>query len=388
MMEIRLDELARQFSEIESEALEAAERVFRSGRYILTQGTEVSTFEAAYASYCDCAFAIGTSSGTSALQLALVAAGIEPGDEVLVPANTYIATAFAVSYTGATPVLVDAEPTTYTIDVEQAAARVTPRTKAIMPVHLYGHPADMDGVRALARDAGLTVIEDAAQAHGASYDDARVGSLGDAAAFSFYPTKNLGALGDAGAITTNDEALRDRARQLRYMGQKVKYYHDTIGYQDRMDELQGALLAVKLRRLDEWNGQRRAQAAQYDELLEGTPLGLPIERERCHHVYHLYVVRAPRRDELQEWLAARGVHSAVFYPKPVHLHGAYAHLGHSAGDFPVAESVAEGTLALPVFPGHSETDIAYVAEQVRGFYERADRRPEGRERAGAADPRA
>ncbi|MDX6543727.1 MAG: hypothetical protein QOK32_1330 [Gaiellaceae bacterium] len=369
-MEIRLDDLERQFSEIEAETIEAATRVFRSGRYVLTQGEEVKRFEAAFSAYCESAYAIGTSSGTAALQLALIAAGIGPGDEVLVPANTYIATAFAVSYTGATPVLVDADPVSFAIDVEDAAARVTPKTRAIMPVHLYGHPADMDAVSALARERELVVLEDAAQAHGARYNGVRVGSLGTAAAFSFYPTKNLGALGDAGAITTNDEQLAATARQLRYMGQKVKYDHERLGFQDRMDEVHGAILEVKLRRLDGWNEQRREQARWYDELLVDTPLVLPRELPGCHHVYHLYVVRAPDRDALGDYLGARGVHTAVFYPKPVHLHGAYADAGHRAGDFPVAEQAARETLALPVWPGHTRDDIEYVAEQVLAFYAR------------------
>ncbi len=371
-MEIRLDDLVQQFSEIETEALAAAARVFRSGRYILTQGEEVARFERAFAEYCEVPLAIGTSSGTSALQLALIAAGIGPGDEVLVPANTYIATAFAVSYSGAVPVLVDADSVSYTIDVEQAAGRVTSRTRAIMPVHLYGNPADMDAVAALAREHELVVVEDAAQAHGARYQGRRVGSLGTAAGFSFYPTKNLGALGDAGAITTGSKELTERVRQLRYMGQQVKYRHETLGFQDRMDEIQGALLEIKLKRLDGWNAQRRQQAAWYDELLADTPLGLPVARGGCEHVYHLYVVCAGDRDRdaLREWLASHGVDTAVFYPTPIHLQGAYAHLGHSRGDFPVAEAAALQTLALPVFPGLTRRQIESVAGHVREFYER------------------
>jgi dTDP-4-amino-4,6-dideoxygalactose transaminase len=371
---IALDDLALQFREVEEEALEAAARVLRSGRYILTQGTEVKAFEDAFGAYCECAFTVGTSSGTSALQLALTGAGVLPGDEVLVPANTYIATAFAATHAGARPVLVDCDPETYTIDVEAAAARITPRTRAIMPVHLYGQPADMDDLLRLAAEHDLAVVEDCAQAHGARYGGRRVGGLGTAGAFSFYPTKNLGAVGDAGAMTTDDEQVAARVRQLRYMGQKVKYDHEIVGYQDRLDELQAAVLAVKLARLDAWNGQRRAQAGWYDELLADTPVERPVARAGREHVYHLYVIRAPRRDELRDHLADRGIATGIFYPIPVPLQGAYAELGHRPGDFPETERAAAETLALPLFPGYDRSVIETVAAAVTAFYGRGSRR--------------
>jgi dTDP-4-amino-4,6-dideoxygalactose transaminase len=367
-MKIALDDLALQFREIEDEALEASARVLRSGRYILTQGEEVAAFEAEFARYCEARHAVGLSSGTAALHLALAAAGVGRGDEVLVPANTYIATAFGASYTGATPVFVDADPVTYTIDVAQAEAAITPRTKAIMPVHLYGHPARMDAIGALAEAHDLVVVEDCAQAHGARFQGRRVGTFGDFGAFSFYPGKNLGAIGDGGALTTDDDTLAAQARQLRYMGQKRKYVHEIVGYQDRLDELQGALLAVKLKRLDAWNAQRREQAAWYGELLAGTPVEPPVEAEGCEHVYHLYIVRAPRRDELKDFLAERGITTAIYYPIPVHLQGAYAGLGHQPGAFPVTERAVAETLALPVFPGYSRAMIEHVAESVSAFY--------------------
>jgi dTDP-4-amino-4,6-dideoxygalactose transaminase len=381
-MKIPLDDLALQFREIEGEALDAAARVMRSGRYILTQGEEVTAFETEFARYCESRHAVGLSSGTAALHLAVKAAGIGAGDEVLVPANTYIATAFGVSYTGARPVFVDADPVTYTIDPVQAAASITSRTRAIMAVHLYGQPADMDALGRLADKHGLRVIEDAAQAHGARFGDRRVGTLGDAAAFSFYPGKNLGAVGDGGALTTNDDDLAAGARQLRYMGQRTKYVHEIVGYQDRLDELQAALLAVKLRRLDAWNAQRREQAAWYGELLAGTPLELPVERPGREHVYHLYIVRAPRRDALKAFLAERGIGTAIYYPIPVHLQGAYADLGYEPGAFPETERAVAETLALPVFPGYTRDTIEYVAESVTAFYAGA-----GAGSGGGADSR-
>lgn len=367
-MEVPFDDLELQFREYADEALAAASRVMRSGRYVLTQGQEVAAFEQIFADYCGCRFAIGTSSGTAALQLALTAAGIGPGDEVVLPANTYIAGAFAITYTGARPVLVDIDPVTYNLDPERVAERITPRTRAIMPVHLYGHPAEMDALMELARQHSLFVLEDAAQAHGAVYRGRPAGSMGHAAGFSFYPTKNLGALGDAGAVTTNDPELDARVRQLRYMGQKVKYVHEIVGYQERMDELQAAFLSVKLRYLDKWNDQRRLQAAWYNELLADLPVTLPAERSDCRHVYYVYTIRAPRRDDLQRWLTDRGISSSYFYPVPIHLSGAYADLGHRPGDFPATKQAVGEILALPLFPGYTQEQIAYVADQVRAFY--------------------
>lgn len=369
-MQIPFDDLSLQFDELAEEVIEAATRVFRSGKYILTQGDEVKSFEAEFASYCDTAHAVGVSSGTEALHLGLLAAGIGGGDEVLVPANTYAATAFAISYCGAKPVMVDVDPSTYNIDPEAAAAAITARTRAILPVHLYGHPAPMNEINALADRHDLVVMEDAAQAHGATYHDHPVGSLGRLAAFSFYPTKNLGAMGDAGALVTSSDEIAASVRRLRYMGQDVKYTHKVVGFQQRMDEVQGAILRIKLRQLDRWNEDRRHQAGLYRDLLKDLPVQVPVELPACTHVYYVYNVRVERRDALREWLGERGIATSVFYPTPLHLQGAYADLGYAKGQFPVSEQAAEETVALPVFPGYSSSMIEYVAEAVRSFYGR------------------
>jgi len=369
-MHVPLDDLGQQYQEIEAEISVVTQRVWSSGHYVLTQGQEVALFERDFAAYCGSNYCVGISSGTAALHLALAAAGIGPGAEVLVPANTYAATAFAVSYAGARPVLVDVDPVTYNIDIEKAEKQIGPRTRAIMPVHLYGHPADMARIMTLAHEHDLAVIEDAAQAHGATHLGQRTGTWGDAAGFSFYPTKNLGAFGDAGAVTTNSEAIAAKVRQLRYMGQKSKYYHDEVGFQERMDEIQGAVLSVKLRHLDRWNEERRQQAGWYNALLADLPLVTPTELAGYKHVYYVYVIRAQMRDDLMRWLAKHDISTAIFYPLPVHLQRAYAELGHKIGDFPETERAVAETLALPLFPGYSRTTIEYVAEQVRGFYSR------------------
>jgi dTDP-4-amino-4,6-dideoxygalactose transaminase len=367
---IPFDDLSLQFDELADELLEAAARVFRSGKYILTQGNEVNSFESEFAEYCGAAHAVGLSSGTEALHLGLLAAGVGDGDEVLVPANTYAATAFAISYCGAKPVMVDVDPSTYNIDPDAAAAAITERTRAILPVHLYGHPAPMNEISALAKKHDLIVMEDAAQAHGATYHDRPVGSLGLLAAFSFYPTKNLGAMGDAGALVTNSDEITLGVRRLRYMGQDVKYTHKVVGFQQRMDEVQGAILRIKLRQLDRWNDDRRQQAAHYNGLLKDLPVQVPVELPACTHVYYVYNIRVERRDVLREWLSERGVATSVFYPTPLHLQDAYKDLGYAKGQFPVSEQAAEDTLALPVFPGYSSSMIEYVAEMVRSFYSR------------------
>ena len=367
-VQIPFDNLALQFDELADELIEATTRVLRSGKYILTQGSEVSSFEAEFAEYCGTPHAAGVSSGTAALHLGLLAAGVGAGDEVIVPANTYAATAFAISYCGATPVMVDVDPATYNIDPGAAAAAITERTRAILPVHLYGHPAPMNEINALAKRHDLVVIEDAAQAHGATYHDRPVGSLGQLAAFSFYPTKNLGAMGDAGALVTSSDEINQGVRRLRYMGQDVKYTHKVVGFQERMDEVQGAILRIKLRQLGRWNDDRRQQAAHYNELLKALPVQVPVEQPACTHVYYVYNVKVERRDALREWLSERGISTSIFYPVPLHLQDAYADLGYAKGQFPVSEQASEETLALPVFPGYSPSMIEYVAEAVRSFY--------------------
>ena len=342
------------------------------GRAAYVMGQELKDFEATFATYCASAYAVGVSSGTDALVLAYKAVGIGPGDEVILPANTFMATAEAVSHVGATPVVVDVLPDTANIDPAAIEAAVTPRTKAIVPVHLFGQPADMDAVRAIAKKHGLVVVEDACQAHGATYRGRVAGSLGDIAAFSFYPGKNLGALGDGGAVTTSDADLAETVRILRNHGEKTKSNHAVVGYCARLDNLQAAFLQIKLQHLPEWNKARRAVAKRYDALLAeivdagGAPLAAPVaERPDVEAVYHLYVVQVDERDAVRAKLDEAGIGTGVHYPLPIHLHEAYAHLGYKRGAFPVAEKLADCMLSLPMFPEISEGQIDYVVEQLR-----------------------
>jgi dTDP-4-amino-4,6-dideoxygalactose transaminase len=333
------------------------------GDYIL--GADVDAFEREFASYCGVRHAIGVDSGTSALELTLRAYGIGDGDEVITVANTFVATAFAIEHAGATPVLVDADPFTYTLDPAQVAAAVTSRTRAIMPVHLYGQPAHMAAIRAVADEHGLVVIEDACQAHGAREGDRRVGALGDAAAFSFYPAKNLGAHGDGGIVVTDDDVIADRLCGLRNYGERQKYHSESVGYNRRLDTIQAAMLRVKLPFLDSWNGSRRNRAAHYHQLLAGTGVVRPDTRGGVEHVWHLYVVRVPDRDRTREGLAARGIDTGIHYPVPVHLQSAFRHLPYRQGDFPVAERNAREVLSLPMYPELRPTAQARVAAALR-----------------------
>lgn len=351
--------------ELQTELDAAYRRVIESGWYLL--GRETEAFEAEFAAYCGVAHCIGVGNGLDALHLILRAMDIGPGDEVIVPSHTYIATWLAVSYAGATPVPVEPDPFTHNLDPERIAAAITSRTKAIMPVHLYGQPADMDAILAVAERYGLKVIEDAAQAHGAGYKGKRAGSLGHAAGFSFYPGKNLGALGDGGAVTTNDDALGERIRTLRNYGSKVKYRHEVRGFNSRLDELQAALLRVKLARLDKWNQQRREAAALYQDALVCTGLGLPFVPDWADPVWHLYVVRHPRRDELQQRLAEAGIGTLIHYPIPPHLQGAYGDAGFAAGDFPLSEQMSREVLSLPMGPYLKPGEIAQVVSAIHAF---------------------
>jgi dTDP-3-amino-3,4,6-trideoxy-alpha-D-glucose transaminase len=336
------------YAELQDELDAAVRSVTASGQYIL--GPEVTAFEEEFADYCGVRHAIGAGSGLDALRLILLGYELGPGDEVIVPSNTFIATWLAVSQAGAVPVPVEPDPETHNITAETVAGAITRSTKAIMPVHLYGHPADMDRIVALGSDRGIPVIEDAAQAHGATYRGRRAGGLADAAGFSFYPGKNLGAMGDAGAVTTDDDALASRVRMLRNYGSKTKYHHDLPGLNSRLDSLQATILRVKLRRLDEWNQRRRAVAARYLERLAGIEsLVLPAGREWADPVWHLFVVRHPRRDALQARLKANGVETIIHYPIPPHRTGAYA-AGFAAGELPVAERLADEVLSLPMGP--------------------------------------
>jgi dTDP-4-amino-4,6-dideoxygalactose transaminase len=320
-------------------------------RAAFSLGPELVEFEEAFAAYCESGYCVGVSSGTDAVKLALLAAGAGPGDEVIVPVNTFIATAEAVSHLGARPVFVDVLADTALIDPQAVAGAVTDATRAVVPVHLFGQPADMEAVQAVADECALLVVEDACQAHGARYRGKRVGSLSAAAAFSFYPGKNLGALGDGGAVTTNVLEVDERLRLYRNHGQADKHTHAVIGYCDRLHNLQAALLSAKLRHLDGWNAARRAAARRYDELLADVEGVTPIVcREDVEPVYHLYVVQVDDRDRVGDELGETGVQTGIHYPVPLHLQPAYAHLGHGRGDFPVAEALADRILSLPMFP--------------------------------------
>jgi dTDP-3-amino-3,4,6-trideoxy-alpha-D-glucose transaminase len=348
------------------ELLATVERVARQGAFTL--GTELADFESEFAAYCGAEHAVGVSSGTEALVLALKALDIGPGDEVIVPANSFIATAEAVSLAGARPVLVDVDPDTHLITAGGVAAAITDRVRAVIPVHLMGSTVDMDAILAVARPAGLKVIEDTAQAHGAFVGGRRVGTFGDIGCFSFYPTKNLGAWGDGGGIVTDDAELAHRVTLLRSHGEEPRYHHRMVGTTARLDALQAALLRVKLRRLDGWNDDRRRLGAALREGLEGTSVELPSPaRQDGDHVYHLFIVRSKERDALRAHLDGLGVSTAVHYPFPIHRTEAYAELGMSEGSLPVAERLAEEILTLPLFPTMSDQDVSRIVDAVRAF---------------------
>ena len=356
-------DLKAQYRAIKPEVDAAILSVLESCEFTL--GSEVRAFEDEFAAHCQTAYGVGVNSGTSALHLALLAAGVGPGDEVITVPFTFIATVSAIAYTGATPVFVDIDPRTFTMDVAAIEAAITPRTKAIMPVHLYGRPADMDPIVEIARRRGLVVIEDAAQAHGAEYRGRRAGSLGDMACFSFYPGKNLGAYGEGGIVVTDSPDFTRTLRMLRDWGAEKKYQHVLKGYNYRMEGIQGAVLRVKLRYLECWTEGRRAAAACYDDLLADSGVVTPEPTARDRHVYHIYVVRTDRRQELQDALHAESIQTGVHYPIPVHLQPAFADLGYRAGCFPHAERAAHEVLSLPMFPELTAEQCAAVAGAVR-----------------------
>lgn len=357
-------DLTAQHAAIRGETIRTAARVLRDAEFIL--GREVECFEEEFARYCACEYGIGVDSGTSALELALRAYGVGAGDDVIVPANTFIATALAVSCTGAAPVLVDINPATLTLDVEGLEDAITDRTRAIIPVHLYGQPADMDPILDIARRRHLVVIEDACQAHGARYKGRPAGSLGHAAAFSFYPSKNLGACGDGGMVVTNDKDAAKSLQMLRNYGQEKKYHHVVRGYNRRLDNLQAALLRIKLKYLDTWNNARRSRADLYNRLLSHAVL-IPVPAHDSDPVWHLYVIQVSDRDGLQAYLGERGIGTGIHYPIPIHLQPAYRDLGYRRGDFPVSERAADSILSLPMYPELPLTAIKVVAAAVRAF---------------------
>ncbi len=357
-------DLKSQYFSIAGEIDSAMQEVIHNTAFIL--GKDVSLFEEEFAQFCQAKYAVGVDSGTSALELALRAFGIGSGDEVITAANTFIATTLAISYTGARPVLVDIDPLTYDIDVNQLTDAITKRTKAIIPVHLYGQPADMDPILDIARRHGLVVIEDSCQAHGARYKGKRTGSLGDAAAFSFYPAKNLGAFGDAGMVVTQDEKIAEKVRIFRDVGQKQKYHHIVKGYNHRLDTLQAAVLRVKLKYLDEWNDSRRQHASQYNKLFTGSQVITPFEADYGEHVYHLYVVRLKERDFLRKYLWDElKIGTGIHYPIPIHMQRAYQDLDYQRGDFPITEEYAEQILSLPMYAEMTPEMIEHVTWAIK-----------------------
>ena len=355
-------DLKAQYLTIKSDIQQALNKVLDESAFIL--GQEVKSFEGEFAQYCNAQHGIAVNTGTSALHLALLSAGIGPGDEVITVPFTFVATVAAILYTGAKPVFVDIDPVSYTIDVKKIEAAITPRTKAILPVHLYGQPADMDSIMAIAKQHNLIVIEDACQAHGSEYKGRRVGSIGHLGCFSFYPGKNLGAYGEGGIAVTNDADFADKIRVLRDWGQTSRYHHDMQGFNYRMDGFQGAVLRVKLRHLEAWTEGRRANASYYDQLLNGAYPTPPSVMPYSRHVYHIYAIRVQERERVQKALLEKGVQTGIHYPIPVHLQKAYADLGHGVGDFPYSEKVANEVLSLPMYAELSKAQIEKVFSAV------------------------
>lgn len=367
-MTIPFLDLKASYLELQSEIDEAVGRVLNSGWYVL--GEEVEAFEREYAEYCGAKYAIGMGNGLDALHLSLLAMGVGPGDEVIVPSHTFIATWLAVTQCGAVPVPVEPSELTFNINPEKIESRITNRTRAIMPVHLYGQPADMDPILTLANRYGLKILEDAAQAHGAKYKNKRIGSHGDAVAWSFYPGKNLGAFGDAGAITTNDLELRDRLLELRNYGSKKKYVHDIAGFNSRLDPIQAATLRVKLRRLDEWNSRRVAIANSYQSNIKGLSgvLENPYEPKYAASSWHLYVIKTNQREKLQAELSSRGISTLIHYPIPPHRQKSYADKNYLIGsEFPITEKLATQILSLPIGPHLSERDVGLIIESINSI---------------------
>ncbi len=358
-------ELKKQYISIKKEIAPAIQKTLESSSFIL--GEEVTIFENEFSNYCGAKYSVGVGSGTSGLSLSLLALDIKKGDEVLTVPNSFVATALAITYAGAKPVFVDVDPNTYNMDVDLLEEKITERTKAVLPVHLYGHPVDMGHILEIADKYDLKIIEDACQAHGAEYRGKRVGSIGDIGCFSFYPSKNLGCYGDGGIVVMNDSEVYNRLRMLRNYGQTKKYHHDVLGFNSRLDEIQAAILNVKLKYLDKWNSLRRKHGRLYDELLEDGDVITPIEEDYARHVYHLYVIRSKHRDELQGHLKKQGIESLIHFPIPIHLQRSFEYLGYKKGDFSVSESHANQILSLPMFPELRDVEIRNVAKEINNF---------------------
>ena len=366
-MKIPLVDLKAHYLSIKTEIDEAIQRVIDNTAFIM--GEEVKGFEEEFARYCNVKYAIGTSSGTTALHLALITCGVGAGDEVITVPNTFIATAEVISQCGAKVVFVDIDEKSYNLDPETLEAAITQKTKAILPVHLYGQPANLTPIIDIAKEHNLKVIEDAAQAHGAEYNGQKVGGIGDVGCFSFYPAKNLGAFGDAGMLVTNNDEIAKKVDMLRNHGRFTKYEHLVEGYNYRLDALQAAILGAKLRHLDKWTDKRRYNANLYNELLQDANVITPKEMDYAKHVYHLYVIRATKRDELQNWLESNGISTGIHYPIPLHLQKAYEYLGHQVGDFPAAEKCANEILSLPMYPELKEEQIERIVKAIKRYIE-------------------
>ncbi|SYZ73968.1 Pleiotropic regulatory protein [Candidatus Zixiibacteriota bacterium] len=367
-MKINFLDLRSQYISIKPEIDDAIGRVIGTSSFVL--GPSVAKFEEDFARFCGCGEAIAVNSGTSALFLTLKALEIGPGDEVITAANTFIATAAAIIYTGATPILVDVDPETRNIDLNLVEKAVTAKTKVIIPVHLFGRMVDMERIDEIARKHSLAVLEDACQAHGATFKGKPAGSYGTAGAFSFYPGKNLGAYGEGGAVVTSEKELARKIRMLRDHGSEKKYFHDIIGYNARMEGIQGAVLGVKLKYLEKWNRERNRVATKYREILKGIPIVVPSETADYYQVYHLFVIETERRDALQQFLAESGVPTLIHYPIPIHKQQAYLKAGFKPGHFPVTERLADQILSLPIYPELPDDQIEYVASKIREFFGR------------------
>lgn len=365
MKKIPIFELTRQYREIEKDINTAINDVLNSGWFVL--GKQVETFEREYAVYSQCKYGVAVGNGTEALQLAMIALGIKPEDEVITVPNTAVFTVSAISAVGAKPVFIDINPISYTMDPERIEHAVTDRTRAIIPVHLFGQCCDMDAINTIAGKYGLKVIEDACQAHNAEYKGKKAGSMGDAGCFSFYPSKNLGAYGDGGIVVTDNEEVADCLKMLRHGGQKERYYHQIIGFNSRLDEIQAAILNVKMKYLDRWTRSRRNNAELYNEFIKNESIVKPVESEYNKHVYHLYVIQSEKRDRLKKYLLENNIETQIHYPIPIHLQSAYSNLNIQSGSCPIAEESSGKILSLPMFPELTQKEIRIISDAVNNF---------------------